>query len=168
MFSKAVAYVLGVISFIPPFNGLPRFYLKRYGSGVIFTATSGCFFIGNILDIVQIPHLVKRANMRYKQRQLENMGLYPELEDHRAFEANPDASAVEQAILRSAKKNSGLTTPTEVALESSVSIERARESLDYLVSKGFAEIRVNKSGVIVYRFPDIIDPNNTEEFDELT
>jgi hypothetical protein len=191
MFSKAVAYVLGVISFVPPFNGLLRFYLKKHGHGVIYTATAGCIWIGNILDIVQIPRLVKEANMRYKQRQLKKhadyLDFHSQLNDPALNSSVPDYERlsvaekedrgpddtvsehmVEQAILRSAKNNGGFTTPTEVALESSISIERAREALDYLVSKGFAEIRINKNGIILYRFPDIIDPNNDEDFEDLT
>ena len=37
MHSKAVALVLGILSFVPPFSGLARFYLKRNPTGVIFT-----------------------------------------------------------------------------------------------------------------------------------
>ena len=172
MFSKGVAYVLGIMSFVPPFNGLLRFYLKKHAHGVIYSLTAGCCWIGNILDIVQVPQLVREANMRMKRKQLAAHGSYPELIDDResmpTSELRVDDGSIEQHILRSAKRNGGITTPSEVALESSASIERAREALDYLVSKGYAEIRVNRTGVIVYRFPDIIDPRNEEDFEELS
>jgi len=179
MFSKSVAYVLGIISFLPPFNGLLRFYLKRPVQGVIYSLTAGCVWIGNILDIVQIPQLVRDANMRLKQRQLAALRKFPELTDDpdsvsaqapadASRDALSEAHTIERHILRSAKQNGGITTPSEVALDGSVPIERAREVLDYLVSKGFAEIRVNRSGIIVYRFPDIIDPRNHEDFDDLS
>ncbi len=165
MYSKVVAYVLGILSFVPPFNGLLRFYLKRYGHGAIYTATMGLFWIGNILDVVQVPQLVKDANMRRARRGLEQYGTAA---DRPEIAGSPTDRSVERSILRSAKSNGGITTPSEVAIESDIPIEKARESLDYLVSKGFAEIRVNKSGVIVYRFPEIIDPSNPEEFEELS
>ena len=169
MFSVGVAYVLGILSFIPPFSGLLRFYLKRHGHGIIYSLTAGCCWIGNILDIVQVPQLVKEANMRRKRLELAHYASYPQLEDSSPNSAQPVSNnAIEQAVLRSAKKNGGMTTPSEVALEASIPIEEARKSLDYLVSKGFAEMRVNRSGVIAYFFPDIIDPSRKEEFEELT
>ena len=50
MYSKAIAFVLGIISFVPPFSGLLRFYLKRNVTGVLYSLTAGFCFIGNILD----------------------------------------------------------------------------------------------------------------------
>ena len=185
MYSTAVAYVLGILSFVPPFNGLLRFYLKRHGHGAVYTATMGLFWIGNILDVVQVPQLVKDANMRRARRGLEQYGATidrPQIAGASGADAPgagasgadapgagaPTAQSIERSILRSAKNNGGITTPSEVAIESDIPIERAREALDYLVSRGFAEIRVNKSGVIVYRFPEIIDPSNPEEFEDLS
>lgn len=175
MYSTAVAYVLGILSFVPPFNGLLRFYLKRHGHGAVYTATMGLFWIGNILDVVQVPQLVKDANMRRARRGLEQYGATidrPQIAGASGAGAPgadaPTAQSIERSILRSAKNNGGITTPSEVAIESDIPIERAREALDYLVSRGFAEIRVNKSGVIVYRFPEIIDPSNPEEFEDLS
>ena len=170
MYSKAVAYVLGILSFIPPFNGLLRFYLKKYGTGLVFSLTSGCFWIGNILDVVQIPQLVKQANMKRKQRE---MLLYAETADElistekRALEYRKQEESIEKHILRSAKSNRGYTTPSEVALQSDVSVEEAKNALDYLVSKGFAEMKISKSGSIVYFFPDILDADRNEQYEDI-
>ncbi|MBT3272990.1 MAG: hypothetical protein HN368_07540 [Spirochaetales bacterium] len=166
MFSKAIAFVLGIISFVPPFSGLLRFYLKKNGTGVLYTLTAGFCFIGNILDIVQIPQLVKQANMKLKRRE---MLFLDDLDDGRVREVEYKASevSIEKQILRSAKNNQGYTTPSEVALESNVSIEDARHALDYLVSKGFAEIMVSKSGTIVYHFPDILRPGEEASYEEI-
>lgn len=169
MYSKAVAYVLGILSFAPPFNGLLRFYLNRHASGVIFTLTSGCCWIGNILDIVQIPQLVKQANMKRKQREMLLYGGTSE-EAHqierRALEYRKQEESIEKHILRSAKDNRGYTTPSEVALASEASIEEARKALDYLVSKGFAEMKVDRSGNIVYHFPDILNADQTDQYED--
>ena len=170
MYSKTVAFVLGVLSFIPPFSGLLRFYLKRYGSGLVFSLTAGCCWIGNILDIVQIPQLVKQANMKRKQRE---MLLYGETADElhqverRSLEYRTQEESIEKHILKSAKDNHGYTTPSEVALGGEVSIEEARNALDYLVSKGFAEMKVGKSGNIVYFFPDILDADKNEQYEDI-
>jgi hypothetical protein len=173
MFSKAVAYVLGILSFVPPFNGLLRFYLKRYPSGIVFSLTAGCCWIGNILDIVQIPQLVKDANRRLKQREMMLLDdAYDEYDEpvrgeRESLEFRKQEESIEKHILRSAKSNRGYTTPSEVALSSEVSVEQAKQALDYLVSKGNAEMKINKLGTIVYFFPDILDSENVEEFDDL-
>ena len=49
---------------------------------------------------------------------------------------------IEKVILKTAKKNKGLATPSEVALEGDISIEDAKNYLEKLVSKGFAESEV--------------------------
>ena len=131
MYSKAVAFVLGLISFVPPFNGLLRFYLKRWGAGTLYTMTAGFCFIGNILDIVQIPRLVDEANRKWKRRELAKLNEIDQLmlgSDSRAVRERPvDRSAaseirpnLEKIILASASKNNGYTTPSQVALESNL------------------------------------------------
>ena len=105
--------------------------------------------------------------MKYKQRE---MLLYNPVEGapgERAIEHKRQEESVEKQILRSAKENRGYTTPSEVALQSDVSIEEARQALDYLVSKGFAEIKVSKSGTIAYYFPDILTPDSTDTYEDI-
>ena len=168
MYSKTVALVLGIISFVPPFNGLLRYYLKRHATGTVYTLTSGLFFIGNILDVVQIPQLVKRANMDLKRREMRRLDVFDEdFEQPREIEHRDRGGVIEKQILRSAKSNKGYTTPSEVALESEVSIEEAQQALDYLVSKGFAEMKVSKSGTIVYYFPDILTSDSPDTFEDV-
>ena len=65
--------------------------------------------------------------------------------------------SIEKTILRAAKKNRGRTTPAEIALESDLSMEQAQKYLEKLASKGYAEMRVKKSGVIVYVFPEFLE-----------
>jgi len=168
MFSKPVAFVLGILSFVPPFSGLLRFYLKRNFTGVLYTLTAGFCFIGNILDVVQIPQLVKEANRKLKLREMnlldgkdDEYGKSPEIEYKKSDEY------IEKHILRSAKNNRGYTTPSEVALVSDVSIEQARHALDYLVSQGFSEIKVSKAGTIVYYFPDILTPGAEDTLEDI-
>ena len=170
MYSTPVAFILGILSFVPPFNGLLRFYLKRYPSGFLFTATAGCIWIGNILDIVQVPQLVRDANRKLKQREMFLLQRTDETDGEmikRELDFRRREESIEKHILRSAKKNKGYTTPSEVALESGVSIEEAQKSLDYLVSKGFAELKVSKTGAIIYHFPDILSDADSHDFEDL-
>ena len=77
------------------------------------------------------------------------------------------SDSIERIILRTAKKNNGIATPAEVALEADISLDEAKKNLEQLVSKGFAEVRVSKSGNLVYMFRDFSTDDverNLEDF----
>jgi len=69
----------------------------------------------------------------------------------------------ERVILKLAKENSGILTVSEVALGANVTIDEAKKILDTLVTKGFAELRVRKSGSLVYVIPDMADKDEPLE-----
>jgi TM2 domain-containing membrane protein YozV len=69
----------------------------------------------------------------------------------------------EKIILRLAKHNKGILTPGELALEADISIDQAKRELEALVAKGFAEIRVRRSGVLVYTIPEFMDTDSPLE-----
>lgn len=178
LYSKAVAFVLGLISFLPPFSGLLRFYLKHWGSGTLYTMTAGFCFIGNILDIVQIPRLVDEANRKWKRREMARLIEADRLvldapgtpDERPAVQKASPASVrrnLEKIILESARSNKGYTTPSQVAIESELTLEEARIELDKLVTRGFAAMRVNKAGVIVYHFSDFIENTALDSFEDL-
>lgn len=168
MLSKATALVLGILSFIPPFNGLLRFYLKQPVAGVIYTLTAGGIFIGNILDVVQVPDLVRKANMRIKRKELRSEhDLFGDESPQALPEGSTAARSVEQQILKTAKENGGCTTPTEVALAGGITIDQARQTLDVLVSKGYAELQITKNGIVLYCIPDILGSSEAEISEDL-
>ncbi|MBN2874907.1 MAG: hypothetical protein JXM71_07420, partial [Spirochaetales bacterium] len=71
------------------------------------------------------------------------------------FDGKPRTKeSIEKVILRTAKKNGGLVSPGEIAIESDYSTDDARAALEKLAAKGFCEMRVRPSGVIVFRFPE--------------
>jgi hypothetical protein len=150
MYSMAVAYLLwllgggGVL-------GFHRFYLGKIPTGVLYFFTGGLFWCGAVIDFFRMPTLVREANLRLRYRE----ALLDKLERPGTALAKRKES-VEKIILRTAKKNKGVATPAEVALEGDISIEEARKNLDKLASKGFAEMRVKESGTIVYCFPEFM------------
>ena len=68
-------------------------------------------------------------------------------------------------ILRTAKNNRGVATPGQVALEGDIPLEEAKKALEKLVSEGFAEMRIRKSGTIAYVFQEFLD--NDSEFEDI-
>jgi predicted transcriptional regulator len=156
--------------------GFHRFYLGKFGTGILYFLTGGLAFIGSIYDFFTMPMQVRDANLEMRYRHALEHGSFRDtrMEDlrgdfRRETRSIRDAGSdsIERVILRTAKKNSGLAAPAEVALEGNISLDQAKEHLEQLVSKGFAEVRVNKSGNLVYVFPDFSTDDvesNLEDF----
>jgi hypothetical protein len=64
----------------------------------------------------------------------------------RAFEAR------EQAVVHVASRHRGVVTVPQVAEESGMTLEQAKEVLDRLYHKSFNEMTLSDSGEIIYRF----------------
>ena len=160
MYSLDTTYLMWALAFI--FPGLHRFYLGKIGSGLLHFCTRGLFFIGWILDFRRLPEMVREANLRieYKKALAGGSVNMPPSRKVRTKET------IEKVILKTAKKNNGLATPSEVALEGDISIEDAKNYLEKLVSKGFAELKVRKSGALVYFFPELSEPSASADFED--
>lgn len=61
-------------------------------------------------------------------------------------------SDIEQMILKIAHQNNGIVTPSELALNSGMSLEESKDELDKLQLKGYSDIEVNEEGRIYYKF----------------
>ncbi len=143
----SIAYLLWFLSFFG-LAGLHRFYLRRYGTGVIWLFTWGLFLVGTIYDFFALPRMVRESNLGRRYRE----ALFGEI-DPLPLSARAKETP-ERVILRTARRNQGQVTPGEVALEGDIPIEEAKAHLDRLVSKGYAEMQVRSSGAIVYVFAD--------------
>ena len=166
MYSVFIAYLLWCVSGFGAL-GLHRFYLNKIGSGVLYFLTGGLFMVGGIYDFFTLPLQVRDANLEAKYRRALEHGVNPKI----APPSNGVGAAgqgravrrdsIERVILRTAKANKGIATPSEVALEADVSLDDAKNQLEQLVGKGFAEVRVSRAGNLLYVFPDF----TTEETD---
>jgi hypothetical protein len=121
--------------------------------------------VGSIYDFFTLSGQVREANIRAEVRRALDMrtrsSFAPrfrysddELTDYRRKES------LERTILRVAKKNAGFATASEVALEADVSIEDAKSALEKLAAKGFADMRIRKSGAIVFAFADFMNDDS--------
>lgn len=177
MLSVRMAYLLWLPSLFGV-CGLHRFYLGKFGTGLLYFVTGGLFGLGTLYDAFTLPDQVRETRLKYRYQaalDAEDREFFRRL----GFETRPRTGprgqagqgrqneTVEHVVLRVAKKNNGLATPAEVALEGGVSADDAKQHLDELVNKGFAEIRVRKTGTIVYVFADFLDEETSNELEQM-
>ncbi|GHV89066.1 hypothetical protein AGMMS50267_14260 [Spirochaetia bacterium] len=163
MYSVGLAYLLWLISGFGAL-GFHRFYLGKIPTGLLWMFSGGLGMAGSIYDFFTLPRQVQEANIRNalfsRPAGGERNWRYVQDGNSRVVK---DKESVERVILRLAKQNKGILTPSEVALDANISIEAAKKDLDALVSKGFAEIRVRQSGTIVYTLPEMMDSDSPLE-----
>jgi len=178
MFSLPLAYVLWLFSGCGAL-GFHRFYLGKIPTGLLWMCTGGLGMIGSIYDFFTLPGQVREANIRkalYDGSMHRPAGIpdwrYAEEVKTRVVEEPKSRisesrikESLEHTILRIAKENKGILTVSEVALGANISIEEARKHLDTLATKGFAELRVRKSGSLVYVITDMADKD--EPFEDI-
>ena len=69
--SVNTAYFLWVFSFFG-LLGFHRFYIGKYGTGVLWLFTFGCFGIGAFIDLLTLSNQVKKHNLNVTQQKIKN------------------------------------------------------------------------------------------------
>jgi len=64
MKDKALTYILCALGFTVIVSGLHRFYLGKWGTGLLWLLTGGLLGVGTVVDLFLIPGMVDRANAR--------------------------------------------------------------------------------------------------------
>ena len=168
MYSIGIAYLLWLLSGFGAL-GFHRFYLGKIPTGVLWMMTGGLGMVGSVYDFFTLPSQVREANIRNalydrrtQQPQQENWR-YANDAQYSVSNGKHEKENPERVILKLAKENSGILTVSEVALGANITIDEAKKMLDTLVTKGFAELRVRKSGSLVYIIPDMADKDEPLE-----
>jgi TM2 domain-containing membrane protein YozV len=178
MYSTGFAYLLWLFSGFGVL-GFHRFYLGKIPTGLLWLCTGGLFGIGAICDFFTLGNQVRMANYRAAITGNRRTGFH---QYNNYGRAEPDGTTwrnvndgetrvihdtpketPERAILRIAKNNSGIITPGDLALEADIPIDEAKKNLEALVTKGFAELRVRKTGTLVYVIPEFTDSGSPLE-----
>lgn len=167
MYNLFIAYMLWFISGFGAL-GFHRFYLGKIPTGILWMCTGGLGMLGAVYDFFTLPRQVAEANLRedlraslYGNRYANQNLAWRYAEDAQARVLSKDSP--ERTILRIAKQNRGIVTASELALESGISIDEAKNALEKLVDQGYAELRVRKSGTLVYTFPEFMDTDSPLE-----
>ena len=169
MYITGIAYLLWFVSGFGAL-GFHRFYLGKVPTGLLWFFTGGLGMVGSIYDLFTLPGQVREANLKQALIQQLNSGTprnrqvnWRNVDDGKSHIVNHPKDSVERIILKLAKKNKGVLTVSEVALEANISVDEAKKNLELLTKKGFTEIRVRKNGVIVYVIPEYADTDTGYE-----
>jgi len=170
MYSVGIAYLLWLLSGCGAL-GFHRFYLGKIPTGLLWMFTGGLGMVGSVYDFLTLPGQVREANIRnalYDRRAQQSVGQhenwrYANDAQYKVVNGKHEKENPEHIILKLAKENSGILTVSEVALGANITIDEAKKMLDTLVTKGFAELRVRKSGSLVYVIPDMADKDEPLE-----
>ena len=168
MYSVIIAYFLWLLSGCG-ILGFHRFYLGKKFTGFLWMCTFGLFGLGAFYDLLTLPRQVQEANLR--QELLEQLRRrcsggamrYANDGEFRVMDGKAEKEKPEQTALKLAKENKGVLTVSDVAMGAGISMEEAKKLLESLVSRGFAELRVRKSGSLVYVIPDMADKDEPLE-----
>jgi len=177
MYSTLIAYILWFLSGFGAL-GFHRFYLGKIPSGLLWMFTGGLGGLGGLYDLFTLPGQVREANMRnaiYDQinrqygstiagdRGPVNWRYANDAEFKVMGAKGRQKDPPEKVILKLASENKGMLTVSDVALGADIPMDEARKILDTLVIKGFVELRVRKSGSLVYVIPDLADKDEPLE-----
>lgn len=146
-----IAYVLWVVGGFGCL-GLHRFYMRKVPTGVLWILTGGLAFVGSLYDFFTMTRQVEEANRRLLPPGPVEVTVRREKEP------------LERAVLRVAQAQQGRVTPVHVAAASDWTVDQAQKALDDLVKRRACELRVLKSGGVVYHFVEF-DPQADREFE---
>jgi predicted transcriptional regulator len=159
MYSTGIAYLLWVCSLFG-ILGLHRFYLGKIPTGILWMFTGGLFGVGTIYDFFTLRRQVEEANIRkalFNQPGAQNWRNINDAQT-RFVKMDPEhKESLERVILKLAKENKGILTVSEVALSANIPIDDAKKHLESLITRGMAELRVRKTGALVYVMQDFTD-----------
>lgn len=164
--------------------GLHRIYMGKVVSGIIWLCTWGLGGLGTLYDAFTMAKQIARADAEQTGHWLDPSEYWRALGDSmppdrpaaRRIRQRYGTSAtatgsrketLEITALRLARDSGGIVSPALLALESGVGSDVARKELDRLSMNGIAEPRNRRNGVMVYVFPEFLDPGSAADLDPL-
>lgn len=132
--------------------GAHKFYLDNFFMGVAYFFTAGFLGIGWLYDLFTLGRQVREYNQFREYEPLlnfENLSYSTEqLYNRRFYQKHFDR---EKIILQIARSKNGRVTPMDIAVDSPISLDDAKKELDNLVSRGYADLEVTETGMVVYK-----------------
>lgn len=153
------AYLLWALGFLG-FCGLHRFYAGQAVWGVVYLLTFGLFGMGQLIDLVLVPGMVKTRNEQLRRKYLAEWGedglAMPVPIERNLVAAQAIAQPPEDPmllLLKAAHANGGKLSKAQVALHTGLSPERVNALIQDALHNGYADVANDPdSGAVRYVF----------------
>ncbi|MEA5447372.1 TM2 domain-containing protein [Leptolyngbya sp. CCNP1308] len=153
------AYLLWALGLFG-FCGLHRFYAGQTVWGVVYLFTFGLFGIGQLIDLVLVPGMVKTRNEQLRRKYLaewsEDGLAMPMPRDRNLVAVQAIAQPKEDPmllLLKAAHANGGKLSKAQVALHTGLSPERVEALIQAALHSGYADVTNDPdSGAVRYVF----------------
>jgi TM2 domain-containing membrane protein YozV len=140
--------------------GLHRFYAGQIGWGIVYLCTFGLFGIGQLVDLVLVPSMVKARNDQLRRQYLAEWGadglMIPVLMERSLVTAqaveHPKEDPMQQ-LLKAAHANGGRLSKAQVVLHTGLSSEQVDALIQDALRNGYADVTNDpESGAVRYVF----------------
>ncbi len=158
MKNSGTAFLLAALGLVTPVAGVHRFYLGRRITGVIYLLTWGFFGIGTVIDLLTLERMVDDENRRllYPGSPPQTRALTGQTTALGALGPFPPVTnehlSPEQLVLRVAKQHNGAVTVEVVAVETGMSLRRAKKELERLRKQDYCTLDISSEGAKLYVF----------------
>ncbi|MFN9620568.1 MAG: TM2 domain-containing protein [Synechococcaceae cyanobacterium] len=147
--SLGTSYLLWACCLLGMF-GLHRFYNRRPASGLLWLVSFGLCGVGQLIDLLQLPQLVRRAN---EQTLLEEAYASSDLAD-----VDPMPVPLERQLLQLARRTgrSGFTLNDallDLQLPASIDSTMVRQEIERLLQADLLDVGNDERGRVIYREP---------------
>lgn len=152
--SVSIAYLLWLFGGMA---GAHKFYLEKVGLGIIYFFTGGIFGLGWLMDLFTLSRQVENFNSRrfYEEHLHSNGQTVNPLQSREFLDGNPNEK--ERLVLSIARDKRGLVTPMDIAVDSPINLDEAKGMLDDFVTRGYADMEVTDTGMVVYRIFGLLE-----------
>ncbi|PSR14228.1 hypothetical protein C8255_24410 [filamentous cyanobacterium CCP3] len=153
------AYFLWALGFLGV-SGLHRFYTGQIVLGLLYLFTFGLFGMGQLIDLVLVPGMVKARNDQLRRQYLAEWGadglVMPVPMERNLVAAQGVAQSQHdsmQQLLRVAHTNEGRLSKAQVALHTGLNPERVDALIQEALRYGYADVTNDPdSGAVRYVF----------------
>ncbi|MGF1567594.1 MAG: TM2 domain-containing protein [Nodosilinea sp.] len=129
--------------------GLQRFYAGQFWMGCLYLFTFGFFGLGQLLDLVLIPGLVRRRNAELRRLQ----GFDQTVPDPLPLRVEAPAASPMQQLLQAAQKSNGRLSKAQAALSTGLAPHALDQLLYEALRAGYADVTNDpETGAVRYHF----------------
>jgi TM2 domain-containing membrane protein YozV len=150
-YSSSTAFILWLGCALG-FCGIHRIYLGKYGTGVLYLMTFGCFGIGQLIDLFKIKDMVLLENTKAQRLLKEHSAkLLPP-----AQQTQSSLERVRMQLLHAASEHGGRLTVSQGVMATGKPFAEVEQVLNDMLQSGYVDIGNHpESGLVVYIFGEL-------------